>query len=192
MELLKELTFAMLDFLEHKNITHWISYGTLLGAMRDQRIIAWTADSDIVVNEAHFSRLVAERKAFEQRGFTIFADKNNMARFCVAGGKYLRWQLAAFDGVPYYDAFPYVDIYKVPLNKDTIEVIAGPRCKFQKDVILPLQKIPFYDRLVSAPRNASQYLHQLYGPQWRPTPAREQQNIHGSYGKACQKEWQPE
>ena len=35
--------------MEQFNITHWVSYGTLLGIARDQGIIPWTIDDDIVI-----------------------------------------------------------------------------------------------------------------------------------------------
>jgi phosphorylcholine metabolism protein LicD len=35
--------------MERFNVTHWVSYGTLLGIARDGDIIPWTIDDDIVI-----------------------------------------------------------------------------------------------------------------------------------------------
>ena len=114
---LRDLIFVMTDLLEKANIRHWISYGTLLGAMRDQKIIPWTADVDVVVKGEDYSRL---GKAFKNSelmkfGFTFFYDKKypDIGRMCiVSGDKYKRWEKTIAESSDYFNAYPYADLYQ--------------------------------------------------------------------------------
>ena len=45
------------NYFQHMKakVTHWVSYGTLLGAIRQNTILPWTSDADIVVPSELFS-----------------------------------------------------------------------------------------------------------------------------------------
>jgi len=196
LDVLEEMMFDVVDSLGKSNLTYWISYGTLLGAVRDQKIIPWTTDIDIVV-ETNIWKRIAKRlydnSNLDEKGYRFFYDKKytDMARLCIGDDhpKYKQWEKTVIEEEGYWNSgYPYVDFYQgVPLKGWNYTILAGPPCTFAHSQIFPLVKIPLLGRLVSAPRNYTSYLEQVYGPGWRSPPSREQRDAHGDYYTACGK-----
>jgi hypothetical protein len=97
---------------------------------------------------------------------------------------------SADDTAAYFDAYPYADLYKAMDGVDPVEIKGGPPCKFRRAVLFPLRRMPLHGRLMNVPHNASAYLAQIYGPNWLPTPPKEQQRLHGALQLSCLVEWQ--
>eukprot|EP01114_Cavostelium_apophysatum_P020122 TRINITY_DN6654_c0_g1_i1.p1 TRINITY_DN6654_c0_g1~~TRINITY_DN6654_c0_g1_i1.p1 ORF type:complete len:312 (+),score=37.46 TRINITY_DN6654_c0_g1_i1:154-1089(+) len=189
-DILREMTFAVTEALEKRNFTHWISYGTLLGAARDQKIIPWTQDADIVIHGSQFKFLEKQIiPELHRMGFSFFYDKKapDIGRVCVTNAtKFKQYEIHTEDTrSPYYNYFPYMDIYQTDLKAepDAIVVKYGPKCRFKPDIIFPLSKIQLYDRFLSAPANTDAYLTQIYGVNYtQPPPKR---HAHGVYSESC-------
>lgn len=48
-DILEDLLFTVTDFLQRANVTHWVSYGSLLGIVRNNAMLPWTVDDDVVI-----------------------------------------------------------------------------------------------------------------------------------------------
>ncbi len=67
------LLLALFDKVCKKyNLVYWLSYGTLLGAVRHKGFIPWDDDMDVAMPREHFNKLKSIlTKEFESKGFTI-------------------------------------------------------------------------------------------------------------------------
>ena len=74
---------------EHK-INYWICHGTLLGIIRDKKLIPWDHDIDIGVLENKISRriipIILKKKGFKEIKKT-FLDDDGMLKFVKNGGR---------------------------------------------------------------------------------------------------------
>lgn len=203
---LRDMGIALTDALERANVDHWVSYGTLLGAVRGEKVLPWTADVDVVIpSEAYGSmgKKLASDGTLKNRGYLFFYDKKypDIARACVtraAGKRFTDFEILDAEQANYYDKYPYIDIYKTKTattearqGKGVVQVVWGPPCTFAAKTVFPLQKIPFYSKKVWAPANTTQYLSQLYGPGFMTPPPANLRTGHGFYVNSCKKEWQP-
>lgn len=57
------------ELFKEKNITHWLSYGTLLGAVRNGHIIPWDSDVDLGVLAEQKKEIEALRRRIEADGY---------------------------------------------------------------------------------------------------------------------------
>lgn len=190
-DILQEMLWELLDELKAANFTHWISYGTLLGAVRDNQIIPWTLDCDTTVMFDDFEQIKKQiGPRLDQKGFLLFQDYKGLMRVCVSpqNGKYSKWKQGGSGR--YYDHYPYLDIYGSYIENERVRVITGPPCKYKVEDIFPLGTWRLYDRNVSAPRNPQPHLTQTYGPTYLTPPPPARRTGHGrSY---CPRNLQPD
>lgn len=70
------LTTVRIIFADHR-IKWWLDYGTLLGAVRDGKIIPWDADCDISCMEVDRERITALKPEFEACGTKFHSGSFN-------------------------------------------------------------------------------------------------------------------
>jgi hypothetical protein len=68
---LTELTEFVHELLARHEITHWVDYGTLLGAVRDEAFIPWDDDVDFGVLEHDVPRVLALEPEITARGYAV-------------------------------------------------------------------------------------------------------------------------
>lgn len=80
--LLETLDF-MHTLLTENRITHWLNFGTLLGAVRDQDIIPWDEDVDVGIWEEDVSRVLKLEKRILSGGYCVKVNRMpNTQRVC--------------------------------------------------------------------------------------------------------------
>jgi hypothetical protein len=93
----KSLLLLMLlrwdELMLELNMTYVISYGTLLGAVRDERIIPWTSDVDVALSKADVAQLsqsnateVVHQRLWDE-GWLYFVQA--CGRFCMRRGDFI-------------------------------------------------------------------------------------------------------
>jgi hypothetical protein len=160
--------------LDELGIWHCLAYGTLLGAVREGRVIAWDHDLDLFVRPADLPRL-------------LLASGTGGLRFSrtrAQGG-----QLAANPGgVPWFfpgavlvsdEAAAYGELWAPTLFSDGVlrlydldrEAYYWPHCSFPHWSLQELATVELDGRPYPAPREPETWLAWHYGSDWR-TPVR--------------------
>lgn len=165
-----DLMFEMLvdfsNFLRRNNVTFMVSEGTLLGAVRDQDIIPYTADLDIFVPREGWEKAMLineEPPSSKSYHFMVDPDQPHCARLCAV------WQGYPANRAPFDEHFEwdtekvgndlayYMDIYDEDMDfaQATKHLIYPPSMVMIRNVSFP------------APREQEIYVEARYGPSWR-------------------------
>ena len=140
--------------LEANEIKYWLDWGTLLGAVRNGRIIPWDFDIDLGIHDEDVSKVLSLRVDVWKAGYDI--------KPCSV----LPSKLLFYKKDNHGDAF-HIDLDS--WDKD------GPvaRCTFNPDIIHTAEElsllvdIEFEGRLYPAPRQPEKVLARLFGEDWR-------------------------
>ena len=79
----------LINTLSVNRINYWVCHGTLLGIIRDKKLIPWDHDIDIGVLENKISRRIIPiilKKGFKEIKKT-FLDDDGMLKFVKSGGR---------------------------------------------------------------------------------------------------------
>jgi LicD family len=76
---LTELTEFVHELLERHGIPHWLDYGTLLGAAREQGLIAWDGDVDFGFLEVDKPRILALEPEITAHGYVVDTESGEGA-----------------------------------------------------------------------------------------------------------------
>lgn len=165
------------DFLNARNVTHFVVAGTLLGAVRDKDIIPSTADLDVVIprdgwNRAKEINYIKGRK----RSYYFMQDpaEHHCGRLCAVWEglpvnhdsftKSFEWQTDELGADIQY----YMDIYDEGMDF----------AKSLAHLQYPLSNVTIRNRTFPAPHEQELWVEARYGPTWR-TP---DNALHGSDG----------
>jgi len=136
--------------LENHNLEYFISFGTLLGAVRHGGLIPWDTDIDIVIAQKNRDKVFETLKNELGNSYNVKEDRENNIV-----GSLIRVDLSDINTL-HIDLFTY-------LEKDSEEIIFGYNRSFNKKDIYPLQKIKFYDSEFYAPKEIDKQLKLFYG-----------------------------
>jgi len=143
-ELLRDIT----NVLENYNITHFINYGTFLGAVRHKGIIPWDTDVDIGILSKDLDNI--ETVLVEELGNKYFIIKEN--------DSYLKVYISKENSI-HIDFDIWIDKGKyLEFHGD---IYCGTRI-MTKDIIFPLKKYKFYDLEIYGPKS-TEFLNIVYG-----------------------------
>ena len=173
--------FRICDILEKNSIPYWLCNGTLLGVIRDSKLIPWDEDLDFGVSVDYSEQV---REIFKREIFEIINDGkgSNFLALCHKEGK----NLIKID-INFYeqDGKELKSLWKVPNTnryfnflQKIVEKI-GLDCRnsaiywtfsgyssLEKDVF-PTKEIDFAGRFVSVPNNPEACLAYTYGETWK-------------------------
>jgi phosphorylcholine metabolism protein LicD len=165
--------YTMMHFLNTVFSKYGIVYtamsGTLLGAVREQQLIAHDDDIDIAIFEQDEELLLALKPLFKEYGYGMIKYMGNYKFYKLNGEDICKRFLINFC-VPF--KFPFVDIfvYKQDKNKFIFNDII-PRMMFPKEYfyiknLFPLRPYKFGPLVVLGPNNPIDYLDRAYGDDW--------------------------
>jgi len=147
--ILKDVT----NVLEKNNLEYFISFGTLLGAIRHKGLIPWDTDVDVIIPERMKEQIFYILQKQLDIHYLVKKDKENNIV-----GSLIRVYLSHINTL-HVDLFTYVE--------DTPQTIAfGYNRRFLKTDIYPLKKIDFYDIELFAPQDTHKHLQILYGEEY--------------------------
>ena len=165
------LMFNVKEIMESLSINYWIEGGTLLGAVRDKKLIPWDHDIDMgMINKSNdeIKKLI---KKLKNTFYVSVKTFNNMQDV---------WNLGKYRVIKVYpkkyfflkqdlclDIFIYYN-GKVPNIKDDVYkyVVWGKNAFHKKDFFDNLEQIEFYGKLINAPYTYKEFLKLKYGPDW--------------------------
>ena len=175
-------TFAALakthELLEANGIWHAITYGTLLGAVREGDVIAWDHDFDMFIRPADMERIVGLSAEAERLGLALHRVYKPGAELAM-GTTRVAWfdamRVAVFAG-----GQPAGDLFAPSLFDDGVlriydfqtEVLWTPHSSFPHFFLGEPATAQVRDLSLPAVGRAEAFLEGVYGGDWRvPRPA---------------------
>lgn len=140
------------DKLERAGLEYWLDWGSLLGAVRDGRILEHDTDTDLSVPAVHAEalRALADRE-FAARGYVV-QDR----------GTSLLIGLPRRPRVHTLDDEIMVHLEIVPAEAGSVVLNAG-RVRVPAELVWPLAHVRLQGRRYPAPGRMSEYLEAIYG-----------------------------
>lgn len=156
------------EWLDKEDIPYFITYGTLLGSLRENDIMPWTQDMDIVVDQKYWSRVQRGLEAAEFFGgrryfFGVDQWEELVSRICADWDGFAVSVIGGPDGDRFTRGTEFhLDIYA----SDWWQV----KDMHLVDCVEPLGNaapILIRDRNFSAPARPRACVEKLYGAEWR-------------------------
>lgn len=142
------------NICDKNNIMYFAESGTLLGAIRDGKIISHDDDIDVSMFEPDFRKLVHVMKNNDK--YHIIRPSFRLYKFCRKDTP----------GV-FIDIFIIQEKNNVFRYKEELHIKAWPKFYFRKDELFPLKKIKFHNQFIWIPNNPIPYLERSYGKNWK-------------------------
>lgn len=166
-KLLKSTT----EILDQLNIPYWLEGGTLLGAVRDQKLIPWDHDLDIGIkftNNKEISLLIRLlKKQFIVRSLTFANDpkiwklgKYRILKVYIKKSSFKRTNLCL-------DIFLYYKGHIKDKGEVYQYVVWGKNAYHSTEYFDTLNEIYFYGLKVKIPSNPENFLQIKYGTDWK-------------------------
>ena len=160
-----KMLFILNKVFEENNIEYWMDGGTFLGAIRHQGIIPWDDDGDVEIWEKDEQKLKNIAPIFKKYNLSLMPT-------------WFGYKIFYNDSqdIPGYKwKYPAVDIFVMKKNpaghiifkyKKAEKAFNG--CKFDKDIMYPLQKYKFgsFELTGVNAENINTYFDKCYGNDW--------------------------
>ena len=141
------------EVMHNNNLEYFISFGTLLGAIRHQGMIPWDTDVDLVIPLKKKNKILLTLQEALGDKYWIKEVKED----CIVGYA-IRVYLSQVNTL-HIDLFFYIE--------DDDNIIFGHNRKFLKEEVFPLTKVSYYDLSLYAPKNKEIQLKTFYGEDYK-------------------------
>jgi SAM-dependent methyltransferase len=173
---------SVLDILRDRcGVPAFLSFGSLLGAVREGKVIAHDVDVDLGYLSAFENPVDAMLESF--RIERVLTEAGH--RITRNSGGFIAMDLKQPDGTT-----RNLDIFTAMLFDGRLYQVNDVDVEADESAVLPLQQIDFEGRKLPAPAEPELFLESAYGPHWRvPNPAftferprRQRRRIRGWFG----------
>ena len=185
--LLRDMAREFDRIMCHLGLEYFSAYGTLLGLVREGRLIPWTIDNDYFATEQSINALyhLWNTSLHFNHGLSFFRSWGN--RMCInpgfAQGRLARNWTKRKQGKYDQSGVPFADLFSLNTKKGIWE--DSRKCKFQEADLWPSTRKMVYNNSFyqTFPNNANAVLTETYGESWDVPDAKK--NPHG--GLPCGK-----
>jgi len=158
-----EILKAVSHFLDHQQLEHWLVYGLLLGAIREQNYLPWETDVDLQLPKTAWTQLIGPGPSLWTRddlpySFKFF--KSDIGRGCVVY-KDEDYPKYAKDTKFRWSTIPYVDLYPCQQGWGTYPECSRKPSKKQRGRTRTIRGVDF-----PSIDNDMHYLSRWYGTSW--------------------------
>ncbi len=157
------------DIIKNSNTNYWIEGGTLLGAVRDKKLIPWDHDLDMgIINnsDVEIENLIKNlKKKFYVSVKPFRGDRTwKLGKYRVLKIYPKKWLFFKEDLC--CDLFVY---YKGTLEGEEVYkyVVWGKNAYHKKKFFDCIDSIEFYNKKINVPNNPESFLEVKYGKDWR-------------------------
>jgi lipopolysaccharide cholinephosphotransferase len=172
-----ELLYSVNKILKKSNVTYWIEGGTLLGAIRDNKLIPWDHDLDLGMkffNQNQMIKLIKELKKEFYVSVKKFKEKKDLWIL----GDYRVLKIYPRKNI-FFKSDLCLDLFVYYLDKldssdeEVYKYVVWDRNAYhKKEFFETIEQIEFYGKTIPVPSNPTKFLEVKYGINWK-TPVKE-------------------
>lgn len=149
---------AFKEVMERNKIPYWLDFGTLLGAVREGKLIDWDKDGDVGVWIEDLDKMKALEDEFRQNDICIYYQPSHA---------FLNLKINDREWIATVDIYTYKKLTRkgrrwvARIENGQVFDVHSPAEYYEW-----LCLIPFLDTMFSVPCDFIEVLEFLYGPQW--------------------------
>ena len=175
-----KLTDRVIDFFEKKGVDYWLESGTLLGVIREKRLLPWDHDVDITIRMEDLPKVEKELRSFRLKyGYRVEYVRNRADAFPLKKGeiRLIKVQSRKFGILP-LPGLAQLDIFvKVRHEEKMYWAIRNRALKSAPAHFTDnLGEVEFNNRTYKVPTDSRGYLAYRFGDDWE-TPKKDYDNI---------------
>ena len=155
---LKRMLGRFHHLCEEVGVSYWLTYGSLLGAVRHEDIIPWDDDIDVAMTRLDLDKLWTHSTTAAEYGLKFnYSDELHRIEF-------LKVQ---------FSPAPYLDVFIMEDKKGKFICTEGERSKaeldyyYERHELYPLRDYQFGSLTVKGPADPVPFLVRSYGEDWR-------------------------
>jgi len=162
-QVLERQLLDVVDVLDEAGIVYHLEGGTLLGIVREQRLLPWDHDTDISIMRSSYPRFLEIQRKITRRGWRVRTRVYKADRqFAAAGTPRL---IKIRDRKAYFLSGPHcLDIFIKELHEGAVYwQAAGNLMKVDASYYDGYDEVEWRGRKLKAPRDFRAYLTEKYG-----------------------------
>jgi len=173
-----KLTDRVVDFLDKNNVDYWLESGTLLGVIREGRLLPWDHDVDITIRMEDLPRILNQLKSFRFKyGYRVEYVKNRSDAYPLKKDeirliKIQSRRLFVLPGWAQLDMFVKIRHENKMYWSIRNRALKSAPAHYTDN----LDIIDFNNRTYKVPKDSRGYLAYRFGDDWE-TPKRDYDNI---------------